>query len=124
MQELHTRIRKLVSISTRFHVRNKSQYIHFVFQNSLKIKHLFKLRSPKWLDIVKVKFVSFLRQPLQIDESFSVPLSSQTLHTGESAGELLKVVPVNNASTAPVIYLGKLLLLSLAVFTVTVGAEE
>ena len=46
------------------------------------------------------------------------------LHTGESAGELLKVVPVNNASTAPVIYLEKLLLLSLAVFTVTVGAEE
>ena len=84
---------------------------------------MFKLRSPKWLDIVKVKFVFFLRQPLQIDERFSVPLSSRTLHTGDLTGELLKVVPVNNPPTAPVINPEKLLLLSLAVFTVTVGAD-
>ena len=50
--------------------------------------------------------------------------SLRTLHTGELTGELLKVVPVNNPPTLPVIYLEKLLLLSLAVFTVTVGAEE
>ena len=48
---------------------NKSQYIHFVFQNFLK--RLFKLRGPKWLDIVEVKFVFFLRQPLQISERFN-----------------------------------------------------
>ena len=54
-----------------------------------------------------------------------MPLSSRTLHTGELTGELLNVVPVKNPlSTAPVIYPEKLLLLSLAVFTVTVGAEE
>ena len=52
-----------------------------------------------------------------------MPLSSRTLHTGDLTGELLKVVPVNNPPTAPVINPEKLLLLSLAVFTVTVGAE-
>ena len=46
-----------VSISTQFHFRKKSQYIHFVFQNSLK--RLFKLRSLKWLDIVFKSQVCF-----------------------------------------------------------------
>ena len=87
---------------------------HWVGGMGEKGSHCLVLLS-EIVDIVEVKFVSFLRQPLQIGERFSVPISPRTLHTGELTGEL---------STAPVIYLAKLLLLSLAVFTVTVGAEE
>ena len=82
-----------------------------------------------WLDIVKVRFVFFLRQPLQISESFSVFY----LHKGFTldcrliltltCGHL-KVTPVNNTTTAPVTNPEKVLLLSFAVFTVAVGAEE
>ena len=55
---------------------------------------------------------------------FSVPLFSRRLHTGELTGELLKVVTVNNPPSAPVIYSEKLLLLSFALFTLTVGDEK
>ena len=53
-----------------------------------------------------------------------MPFYSRTLHTGELTGELLNLVTVSNPPTAPVINPEKLLLLSLAVFTVTVGAAE